>query len=230
MQHGFQCGMVWGAALAAGARAHQLYGPGPKAETGAVIASQRTTNAFRSRYNSVNCIDITNIDKSSSTMKMIMFFLVKGGTIRCFNMAARYAQMALEEIEAAFAENEIPVPEPPISCAALLAQKMGAPEQHQTMAAGFAGGIGLCGGACGALGAAIWIKMMRKSEEDMKKLDFADKDASESISTFMQSSDFEFECSKIVGREFTDVNDHAEYLREGGCSEIIEALANGASA
>jgi hypothetical protein len=40
----------------------------------------------------------------------------------------------------------------------LIARKMGESDMHAVMASGFAGGIGLCGGACGALGAA-WISM-----------------------------------------------------------------------
>jgi hypothetical protein len=34
-----------------------------------------------------------------------------------------------------------------------------------------------------------------------------------------------FECSRIIGRRFEDIGDHASYLRDGGCSEIIDALA-----
>ncbi len=227
MQHGFQCGQVWGAALAAGARAYQLYGAGPKAEAIAVTAAQRTTNAFKSRYNTIDCIDITDLDKSSSNLKMIKFFLLKGGTIRCFNMAARYARVAFEEIESGFAEEGIPVPEPPVSCTALLAEKLGLSEKHQTMLAGFAGGIGLSGGACGALGAAIWNVTMNKSggeSDNAGKIDLADPDATEAITRLLKVTDYEFECSKIVGREFDDVTDHATYLREGGCAEVIEAL------
>lgn len=41
----------------------------------------------------------------------------------------------------------------------------------------------------------------------------------------MNSADFEFECSEIVGRRFENIGDHAGYLRDGGCSEIIEVLA-----
>jgi hypothetical protein len=39
MQHGYQCGMIWGATLAAGAQAYRLLGPGPQAETAAIIAA-----------------------------------------------------------------------------------------------------------------------------------------------------------------------------------------------
>ena len=49
--------------------------------------------------------------------------------------------------------------------------------------------------------------------------------AGDAIDRFLESTDFEFECSEIVGRKFENVDDHADYLRDGGCSEIIEALA-----
>ena len=67
MQHGYQCGMIWGVTLAAGAQAYRLLGPGPQAETGAIIAAQRLVESFRARNNNVNCLEITDIDKSSST-------------------------------------------------------------------------------------------------------------------------------------------------------------------
>ena len=92
------------------------------------------------------------------------------------------------------------------------------------MAAGFAGGIGLSGGACGALGAAIWISGLKDSQESAK-IEMQNPKAQAMIDKFVESADYEFECAKIVGRKFADVNDHACYLREGGCSKIIEALA-----
>ena len=41
LQHGYQCGMLWGSTLAAGAQAHRLHGPGPLAETKAIYAGRR---------------------------------------------------------------------------------------------------------------------------------------------------------------------------------------------
>ena len=107
----------------------------------------------------------------------------------------------------------------------MLAQKMGVSDMHKVMAAGLAGGIGLCGGACGALGAAIWIFSMKSNKEEKGKIDFKDPRALKVIDGFIKSTDYEFECSKIVGREFDDVADHAAFLCEGGCAEVIEALA-----
>jgi hypothetical protein len=225
MQHGYQCGMIWGATLAAGAQAYRLLGPGPQAEAAAIIAAQRLVESFRARNESINCLEITDIDKSSTTMQMITYFLIKGGTIGCFRMAARYAPAAFSEINTALSEKHIEAPSPPVSCAAMLAQKMGVSDMHTVMAAGFAGGIGLCGGACGALGAAIWFFSMDSNKKGDSKIDYKDPRALEVIDRFMKCTDFKFECSEIVGRRFENIDDHACYLRDGGCSEIIEVLA-----
>jgi len=226
MQHGYQCGMIWGATLSAGARAYRLFGAGPEAETRAVLASQRIVESFRALKNHINCLEITEIDKSSSNMEMIMYFIVKGGTIGCFRLAAKYAPMAYDEINAALSEKNIETPSPPLSCAAMLARKMGVSDLHATMAAGFAGGIGLCGGACGALGAAIWIMTMKKAGDGKGKINFKDPAALDAIDRFLKLTDYEFECSKIVGRRFENIDDHADYLRGGGCSEIIDVLTS----
>jgi len=224
MQHGYQCGMIWGATLAAGAQAYRLYGAGPQAETMAIIAAQRIVESFRTQNNNINCFEITNIDKSSSAMQMIKFFLIKGGTIGCFRMAAKYAPVALDEINAAFSKKDIEAPSPPVSCASMLAKKMGASDMHTVMAAGFAGGIGLCGGACGALGAAIWIITMNNVKEKGGKVSFKNPQALEIIDRFMKHTNFEFECSKIVERKFDNIDEHAEFLKNGGCEKLINVL------
>jgi hypothetical protein len=223
---GYQCGQLWGAALAAGARAYQLLGPGPQAEAAAVMAAQRLVESFRNRNKEINCFEITEVDmKHVKTMQIVKLFL-KGGPIRCFSMAGRYAPVAFNEINAALSEKPIEAPPRPVSCAAMLAQKMGLSEMHMAMLAGFAGGIGLSGGACGALGAAVWISGLKDSQEGAK-IEMQNPRAMAMIDKFVESADYEFECAKIVGRKFADVNDHACYLREGGCSKIIEALAAG---
>jgi Putative redox-active protein (C_GCAxxG_C_C) len=226
MQHGFQCGMIWGATLAAGAQAYKLYGPYPQAETKAIIAAQKLVEIFRADKNAINCSDITDIDKSSTTMQMIMYFLIKGGTIGCMRLASRYAPLAFDQINSSLAEDNKETSSYPVSCAAMLAQKMGVSDKHTVMAAGLAGGIGLCGGACGALGTAIWIMELKRNQEGNGKIDFNDPKALELIERFLQCTDYEFECSEIVGRKFENVEDHAKYLHEGGCSKIIEVLAS----
>ncbi len=107
----------------------------------------------------------------------------------------------------------------------MLAQKMGVSDVHLVMAAGLAGGIGLSGGACGALGAAIWIIRMNEAREGVETNDYSSPKAVDAMERFMKSADYEFECSEIVGRRFESVDDHAGYLRDGGCSKIIGTLA-----
>ncbi len=226
MQHGYQCGMLWGAALAAGAQAYRLFGSGSEAETRTIIASQKLVNAFRDCTGEVNCFEITDVDKSSSVIKMIYVFLLKLGFVGCIKLTAKYAKLAFKEINASFSEKNIEPLAQPVSCSALLAQKMGASDLHTVMAAGLAGGIGLCGSACGALGAALWLSLMKNRKDEKCKIEYKDPKALEMIEKFLKFTDYEFECSKIAGCKFENVKDHAKYLRDGGCSKLIETLAS----
>lgn len=225
VQHGYQCGMIWGASLAAGAHTYRLLGAGPQAEAKAIIVAQRLVESFRILNRDINCLEITGIDKSSSAIQMINYFIIKGGTISCFRKAATYAQIAFGEINTALSKNHFEVPPPPVSCTAILAKKMGLSDLQTVMAAGLAGGIGLSGDACGALGAAIWIKGMNSLKKKGEKLDYKSPSALNAIDTFLKCTGFEFECCKIVGRRFENIGDHASHMRNGGCTKIIEVLA-----
>jgi hypothetical protein len=226
LMRGYQCGMVWGAALAAGAQAYRLFGAGPQAEARAVIAAQRIVESFRAQNSHIGCREITGIDMTSSpSVRIVVRFLIKSGaTGSCFGMAARCAKAAFGEINAALSEKRIEAPSAPVSCSAMLAEKMGASDIHTVMAAGFAGGIGFSGSACGALGVAIWITGMNILK-DGGTLGLQVPGVLETIERFTECTDSEFECSKIVGRKFESVADHARYVRDGGCSKIIEVLA-----
>ncbi len=224
MMQGYQCGMLWGAALAAGAQAYRTLGKGPEAETRAIIAAQRIVESFRAQNKNINCLEITEVDLSSPTTRMIVHFLIKSGAAgSCLGMAARCARASFEEIDVVFSEKHIEASSAPVSCSAILAQKMGASDLHTVMAAGLAGGIGLSGG--GALGAALWIIGMNRLREGDGRIDLQAPGGPDVIERFIKCTDYEFECSKIVGRKFAGVADHASYLRAGGCSEIIDVLA-----
>jgi hypothetical protein len=225
MGQGYQCGMLWGAALAAGAQAHRLFGPGPQAESAALMAAQRLVESFRSSNKEINCAEITELNWKAPSKSQVLKFVVKGGPIGCFRMAARYAPLAFKEINLAFSEQPTAAAVPPVSCASMLARKMDVSEPHVVMAAGLAGGIGLSGGACGALGAAIWITGLKSGKRSAPQNLYDDPLAQAAIERYLESADYVFECSAIVGRKFVDIHDHASFLRQGGCSKIIEALA-----
>src|SRR4030042_1372944 len=227
VSHGYQCGMLWGAALAAGAKAYRLLGPGTQAETAAITAAQRVLESFRAQMkNEINCMEITDLNwGAKNNLLPILKFFIKGGPINCVRMVCKYAPEAFGKINTTLSENQIEPPTAPVSCAAMLAQKMGASDMHTVMAAGLAGGIGLSGGGCGALGAAIWITGMNSQKEGVSNKVISSR-IDDIIKKFLKCTDFKFECSEIVGRKFENIGDHAGYLRDGGCSEIIEVLAS----
>lgn len=215
--------MLWGGALAAGARAHQLYGAGAKAETEAMIATQKLVEKFRTRTKGeVNCHEITNL--AMQDVKGVLKFLIKGGPIRCFTLAGKYSQDVYAELNETYSEEHgVPTSEA-VSCTSLLAKKLGATEKQITMAAGLAGGIGFSGEACGALGLVVWLEAMKRPEEEVG-FDVSGTYIGALTEKFLKSSDYVFECSEIVGRKFKSIEDHAEYVCSGGCSQIIEAMA-----
>jgi len=223
---GYQCGMLWGAALAAGAHSYRQYGPGLQAEAEAILATQNLMKAFRAHTkDEINCLEISHMNlQGNAELATILKFFLRGGPIACFRMAGRYAPDVYDEIKSAFSEKHIDPSPSPVSCTAMLAKKLGVSELHVVMAAGLAGGIGLSGGACGALGAAIWIKGLNQPVE-IEGLNYSGTWVNETIENFLESSDYEFECSKIVGHQFENLDEHSDYLHAGGCSKIIEGLA-----
>src|SRR5512145_2496731 len=166
LMRGYQCGMIWGAVLAAGAQVHRVLGSGAQAEAQAVFAAQKIVGSFRAQNKNTDCREITGIDVAAPAPGAILRFLLKTGARgTCFGMAAQYAKTAFREINVVYSETPVGAPVAPVSCAAMLAQKMGASDVHAVMAAGLAGGIGLSGGACGALGTAIWLSGMNRLRE-----------------------------------------------------------------
>lgn len=223
VQHGYQCGLLWGAALAAGARAFRLFGSGAEAEARALDAARRIVASMRSDYGEIDCMELTGTDWRKSAT--VVRYLIKGGTFKCFSMAGNFAQIARGAIDAAFSAEQREAPPLPVSCASVLVLKKSASERHRIMAAGLAGGIGLSGDACGALGAAIWVDGMNRIRTGENKITYKDPGSLAIIEAFLKASDYRFECSEIVGRTFETIDDHARFIRDGGCSRIIEALA-----
>lgn len=221
--HGYQCGMVWGAGFAAGSRACQLHGSGPKAEAFAIEASKRLVEAFQKHSRGkIDCTDIIQLNMKSG--KGVLKFFLKGGPIRCYRMSAKYAPDAYDVLaEMEIADEDIPA-DLPVSCTSLLARKLGMTEEQVVMAAGLAGGVGLSGGACGALGVLVWHYALNNPDEEFS-FDPSSSWVGKVTENFLKCSDYKFECEEIVGRKFESVEDHAEYLCGGGCAEMIEGLA-----
>jgi hypothetical protein len=229
---GYQCGMLWGMTMAAGAKAYRTYGPGAEAETAALITAQQLVPTFRgcNKNKDINCEGIIGfgIQEKMSPGKTIKFILTGklNGVVGCLTtMAGKSAKAAYRKInENIRLENHFTVNEAPVSCTARFAQMAGANDIHQVMAAGLAGGIGLCGGGCGVLGTAIWLNEINQLKNGADRKTFNDR-AKKIVDKFLKAADYEIECEKIAGRIFQSGADHAAYLRDGGCGKILETMA-----
>ena len=83
------------------------------------------------------------------------------------------------------------------------------------MAAGLAGGIGLSGRTCGALGAAIWILEMNRVKDGTGNVEFNRPEATEAIDRFYKAAPVNSNAPKSSGRS----------LRISPTTPIICALA-----
>jgi hypothetical protein len=114
-----------------------------------------------------------------------------------------------------------------VSCASEVALHKGAAAEHVVMVAGLAGGIGLSGQACGALGAAVWLDSMAwgRAQPERKKKFYDNPRAAGTVAAFEVATGGEFQCDRIAGRRFASVEEHTAFVRGGGCAGLIEALA-----
>lgn len=223
-QQGYQCGMLWGAAMGVGTESYRRF-TNPGIATGmAILATQKIHESFLEHAKSPDCIDITNTDwnKKFSIIK----FLATGKMVTCFKLAGRWAPAALKAAEEGLANGNFDVPANTISCASETIRRMGGTEEEAVMVAGFAGGLGLSGKGCGALSAAIWKNTHTRVEKNAYKYSLADPEIERIFKAFYAVTDYEMECSQICGREFTSLADHSEFITKGGCRNLIDALVN----
>lgn len=225
VQRGYQCGMIWGASLAAGAKAFKEHGAGIEAESKTIQTSKQLVEDFRRTTKHINCCDISKTDYKTSSFKLFIRFFLFAGAIKCILIAFRYARKALKTILGHIPGASSEDLSAPICCTSLLAEKMKESDLHKTMVSGLAGGIGLCGGGCGALGVAIWFNELKNLKNDQSTMDFKDPVKLKIIEDFKLVTSGEFECSKIVGRKFKDIKDHAKFIQQGGCKDILEILS-----
>ena len=230
MNRGHQCGMLWGTALAVGAESFRKHKDLNKAITVTVKATQDIIVSFLKTSGSTNCKDIIGYDLTS-ILGMAKFMLKT--TIRgmdnslCFNLAEKWAPEAVQTANKSLSV-DIDMVEPPVCCASEVLKQMDAREEEIVMVSGFSGGLGLSGNACGALSAAIWKRMLDWCRDNPTKSPpfFNNKTAKKILKTFNTATNKKMLCSDICGIKFKDLEDHTEYIKQGGCKKLISLLAN----
>lgn len=223
-----QCGMLWGSTLAVGAESFRRHSDRGQAIAVAITATQHIVESFSKRAKSVNCRDIIGCDFTNKfeIVKFMLKSLPEGFTnILCMNLAEKWAPEAIQSGKEGLSDKQTDLPQQPISCASEVAQKMGASDEEMVMVAGFAGGMGLSGNACGALGAAIWMNTLAWCKKHPGKSGSSNPNAKEILKAFYDATGSEILCPKISGQCFKTIGDHTEFIKNGGCNKLINVLA-----
>jgi len=223
LKEGHQCGMLWGASLAVGAEAYRTCKDQNEAIRVAIKATQSLMNSFIKNEHTINCRDITHCDFSSKLS--FAKYVVSGRFLYCFKMADKWAPDAVQAARIGLAENELKAPSVSMSCATEVARKMGASDEEMIMVAGFAGGLGLSGAACGALSAAIWVKSLVWCKEEAKKMALKNPATKKTLEIFYKTTDSNIQCEVITGTNFRNIEDHTYFIKNGGCATLINVLA-----
>lgn len=224
LQSGYQCGMLWGVSGAVGAKCFRDYDSENETVEVTVATTRRVIDSFVSKNGSAECSEITRTD-FKNFFQMVRYILFRARN--CFNMAQRWAPKACAAVEEGISAKPTNIGADSLSCASVTANKMGATKEQAAIVAGFAGGLGLSGGACGALGAAVWMRALKIIQDNPeKKLSYSQINSAVKpiLNKFRQATNGEFLCREIVGREFENIHDHTTYLKKGGCEKLIEAL------
>lgn len=229
MQRGYQCGMLWGASLAIGAEAYRRCDNLNQAMRVANRATQELLTSFSIREKTIDCRDITRCDFSSKWSFAKYFF--SGRFLHCFRLAEQWAPEAIEAALEGLDSNEKQsaakdqMRHDLLNCASLTAKRLGATEEEMVMVAGFAGGLGLSGGGCGALSAAIWIRSLDWCKEHAGKNSFKNPAAVETVEVFEKAMKGSMRCSEITGQTFASFDAHVDFMIRGGCDDLIQSLS-----
>jgi len=223
LQNGYQCGMLWGATMAIGAESFRRCDTLNNSIRKTIRATQHVMESFRNRAKSIECEDITTTDfKNKWSFAKYMF---TGKFYKCFKLAEKWAPEAIkathEGLDLEIAESTQTV----ISCASEVVKMMGGNEEEMSMVAGFAGGIGLSGNACGALAASIWKTILELVKTEQWKSGISDPYSEKVLKRFYETTNYKMECHEICGKRFESIEEHTEFIKTGGCKKLLEVLS-----
>jgi hypothetical protein len=223
LQQGHQCGMLWGSSLAAGAEAYRRCDNIGQAIAVAITATQSLMASFSEREKTINCRDITRCDFNNKWS--FAKYIFSGRFLYCFKMAQNWAPEAVNSARDGLIQDITKLPNNSMSCASEVLRKMGATDKEVVMVAGFAGGLGLSGDACGGLSAAIWYNTLGWCREIAEKSPNNNSIADKTLKAFKNAVADKILCTELTGRSFKTIEEHTEYIKSGGCDKLINALA-----
>lgn len=238
MHLGHACGLLTGAALAAGFLTRTRFDDDETRSVAALHATIQLAKAHIELAGSVDCREITKV----SLTKLIgrLRYLQQGKGRLCGHLHLKWAPHAHELIDKTLTEFSKSNPiEGCGNCAVRTLRKMvssiGMKAEDSLLVAGLAGGVGLLGNVCGALAAGVFALAATKYlGQDDKKRDSRVHSALQELTganyrgpatrlrhTFIDRFGSDL-CIQIACRRFQDIADHSTFVEQGGCQEIIE--------
>ena len=178
IQNGYQCGLLWGAVMAVGTESYRRTKNNSQAIGLAIHSTQHILKAFEKKAGSADCEDILQADLSKNSIPKL---LVTGKFLKCFKLADKWAPEAIQAAKTGLSADINQFNKNTKSCASEVVKKLGGTEKEMSVVAGFAGGVGLSGNACGALAAAIWMNTLKWCRKNDSKNGFPNPAATENI-------------------------------------------------
>lgn len=222
MKLGYQCGMLWGSTLAVGAESFRRHEDRDHAVGRAITATQHVMESFINTTGSADCRDITGTDMTN-WFKLIKYMIFKAKA--CWRLADKWAPKAIRAAVEGVALESVDLPPRPVSCASEVVRRMGGSAEEAVMVAGFAGGMGLSGNACGAAAAAVWFNTLDWCRKNPGKSAFPNPVADSTLKAFYKLTGDELLCHKICDRRFKTVAEHTEFIKNNGCEKLMNDLA-----
>ena len=239
LRQGHACGMLWGSALAAGVRAQRLQADAASAGAAAVFAAGRLLEDFQTQAGAVNCREI--IDRGLDTMAGRVSYVTSGKHLECRKLAVAFAPRAHAAMDQALMKFQPEsLQQPPRTCTQELWRQVWgeAGDREGVMVAGLAGGLGLSGNVCGVLAAGIWALGLHLYRDRLaprhsfwkvltQEIGIGDRLAQAASAlrrAFLDRHGSDL-CRAIMAGRFADQDDHSRFVAEGGCREVIAALA-----
>lgn len=237
MHQGNACGLLSGAVLSAGLQAARRFDDDATRSAATLHAAVRLAEAYPEISGAINCREITG--QSVITLREKAQYMREGKARQCGRLLMNWANRTDALIDEALTEFEGCDPSPSCAnCAVETLKRLASDDElarsGSTYVAGLAGGVGLLGRSCAALTVGILALTLRHyaarrfQRRDSRVLGTLHELG---LARFRKRparllEEFKLEigsdlCSEIVGRPFTSPNDHASFIAEGGCRDVI---------
>ena len=221
LQMGHQCGMLWGSSMAVGQEAYRRTDTIDQALALAMKATQHLMRSFHDRTRSHHCSDITETD-FSKRLHMLRYMIFRAHS--CFSLAKHWTADAIKAAKEGLSSSS-PLPNKCLCCTSELVKKMNGSSEQMATVAGLAGGMGLSGNACAALSTAIWMKAMKWCKDNPDKSLYNYPEGRNILEAFYKVTGNTIECKEITGKRFENIEEHTEFIENGGCKDIINELS-----